>query len=157
MAFDQVSLFLYPPRWERRSVATSSMSYRGEPVRVVSAARVEDNDASEVLVEHLREWLTSRGFEVVVDTPEYVQLANASVPTAFGRQAEIEISAGIRCGEVTSLYCRFLLSRDAPIRLERWEVLFAELCGSFSLRIGVADGESAGPEEFLAIVRAMDN
>jgi hypothetical protein len=157
MAFDQISLFVYPARWERRSVATSSMNYKGEPVRVVSAVRVEEADASAVPVEDLRQWLTSRGFEVVVDAPEYVQFDTAAVPSAFGPQAEIEIGAGVSGGEVVSLYCRFLLTRDAPLRLERWKALFEELCGEFRLRIGVADGELAGPEEFLTIVRGMDN
>jgi hypothetical protein len=48
--------------------------------------------------------------------------------------------------EVSSLYCRFLLNREALLRLERWETFMHELCGKFKLRINVSDTESVGPE-----------
>jgi hypothetical protein len=160
MGFDQVSLFLYPPRWQRRSMPSPTKlryAFTGEPVQVVSAVRVADTDAPPVLLDDVRRWFTSRGFELIADDPGYVIAAEAAVPSALVRRSEIEISAYTEDGEVADLYCRFVLTRDAPLRLERWEALFRDLCGAFGLRIGVADGELAGPEEFLTIVRRRDN
>lgn len=160
MAFDQVSLFLYPPRWQRRSACSPNMpryAFTGEPVQVVSSVPVADADAPPVPLHDVRRWLTSRGFGIVVDEPDYAISATAAVPSALGQRPEIEIRVGAESGEVASLYCRFRLTRDTPFRLERWESLCRDLCGAFGLRIGVADGEWAGPEEFLTIVRRMDN
>jgi hypothetical protein len=134
-----------------------SYAFTGEPVQVVSAVRVADSDAPSVPLGDVRRWLTSRGFELVADDPAYVMAAAATVPSAPGQRPEIEISAHTESGEVASVYCRFLLTRDTPLRLERWEALFRELCGAFGLRIGIADGELVGPEEFLRIVHRMDN
>src|SRR5262249_25349821 len=114
MAFDQVSLFLYPPRWQRQSESSPNMRYAftGEPVQVVSAVRVADTDSPPILLGDVRQWLISRGFEPVVDNPGHVIFATAPIPSALGQRPEIEISAATESGEVTSLYCRFLLTRD---------------------------------------------
>jgi hypothetical protein len=132
-------------------------AYTGEPVQVVSSVRVANTDAPSVPRGDVRRWLTSHGFEVVVDDPGYVRFAAAAIPSALGQRPEIDISAEAERGEVASLYCRFLLTRDTPSRLERWEALFRDLCGAFRLRIGLADGELAVPEESLTIVRHLDN
>jgi hypothetical protein len=50
-----------------------------------------------------------------------------------------------------------LLTRETPVRLERWEAFIQELCDVFTLRISVSDTESVAPEEFLAVVRRTDN
>jgi hypothetical protein len=120
MAFDQVSLFLYPPRWQRRSVSSSNMCYAftGEPVRIVSAVPVANTDAPSVPLGDVRRWLTCRGFEVDVDGPGEVIFAASAVTSALGQRPEIEISIEAKSEEVASLCCRFLLTRDTPRRLE---------------------------------------
>ncbi len=159
MAFDQVSLFLYPPRWQRRSISSANMRYAftGEPVQIVSAVPAASTDALSVPLGDVRRWLTCRGFGVDVDGPGEVIFAAAAVPSALGQRPEIEISLEAKSDEVASLYCRFLLTGDTPLRLEWWEAFFLDLCGAFGLRIGLADGELAGPAQFLTIVRRQDN
>jgi hypothetical protein len=156
MAFDQVSLFLYPPRWDRHSVANPQMMHiSGEPVRLVSAVRA-DHDGPIVRLAEMSRWFESKGFE---RSPDYANFRSAVVPSALGLRAEIDVTACVEGGEddeISSLYCRFLLARDTPVKLERWELFMQELCGTFGLRIGVTDGEFVGPEEFLAVVRDTD-
>ncbi len=158
MAFDQVSLFFYPPRWERYSVADARMKhYSGEPVRIVSAIRAEDSNGPTVSLEDLCRWFEAKGFQVVTRSADYALFHSATVESTLGHRAEIDVSASAQDGEVTSLYCRFQLNRESPLRLERWEAFRQELCAVFSLRIGVSDSESVGSEEFLTIVRQTDN
>jgi hypothetical protein len=153
MAFDQVSLFLYPPRWERQSVAHPQMMHiSGEPVSVVSDKRADSNGPIVQLADMSR-WFEAKGFERGWHESNY---HSALVPTQFGPQAEIDVTACAEGGEheeVTSLYCRFRIIRDTPVRLERWEMFMLELCGTFGLRIGVADGDFVGAEEFLDVVK----
>jgi hypothetical protein len=158
MGFDQVSLFLYPPQWERWSVADpTGLNYGGEPVQVVSAARTADSNSPVVWLVDVCRWFVARGFAVVAEGPEHARLTSRALSSALGQRAEIEISVGAERGEVTCFYCRFLLTRDTPVRLERWEALVSDLCGAFGLRIGVADGQAVDPEEFLAMVRRAGN
>jgi hypothetical protein len=155
MAFDQVSLFLYPPGWRRHSVADTVMKhYSGEPVRIVSAVRAEGSEGAVVRFDDLRRWLEVKGFETVNADPRHGYFCSDPVESALGRRAaEIVISTGTEADEVTSLYCRFQLNRDALLRAERWEAFMQELCEKFDLRIGVSDTESVGPEEFMAVLR----
>jgi hypothetical protein len=155
MAFDQVSLFLFPPRWERRSVPKTVSS--GQPVWFVSAVRVEESERPIVRFDDLCNWFEAKGFEVVARSVEYAQFSSAAIESALGRRAEIDVSASAEGGEVTCLYCRFLLTSETPNRLERWEAFIQELCGRFALRISVTDTESVGPEEFLAVIRRTNN
>jgi hypothetical protein len=158
MAFDQVSLFLYPPRWKRHSIADARMKhYSGELVRIVSAVRSEESKAPAVEFDGLCRWFEGKGFEVVNRSAVYAEFHSAAIESALGRRAEIDVSASAEGGEVTSLYCRFLLNREAPLHLERWEAFVQEMCGAFALRISVSDTESVGPEEFLSAVRRSDN
>jgi hypothetical protein len=159
MAFDRVGLFLYPPRWERQRVLVDPCltRYAGIPVYFVSRVRTPDSTAPVVRSDDLCRWFASRGFEVVVESQDYVNCYSRSIRSARGPQPEIEVSADGEAGEVTNLFCRFLLTRRAPARLERWEAFMHELCGTFGLRIVVADGESLGPDEFVAFVRGSPN
>jgi hypothetical protein len=158
MAFDQVSLFLYPPRWRRHSVADTRMKhYSGEPVRIVSAVRSEESKATAVELDALCCWFQSRGFEVVERSPEYALFHSAKIESSLGRRTEIDVSASVEDSEITSLYCRFLLNRETPLRLERWEAFMQELCATFALRIALTDAESVGPDEFLTVVRGTAN
>jgi hypothetical protein len=158
MAFDQVSLFLYPPRWNRCSVPDTQMKhYSGEPVRIVSAVRADHSAGPVLQFEDLCRWFEAKGFETVARSAHYAEFHSAAVESALGRRAEIDVSASAQGGEVTTLYCRFLLTRDTPHRLERWEAFAQELCRRFSLRISLSDTEAVGPEEFLAAVRRTDN
>lgn len=156
MAFDQVSLFLYPPRWRQRSQPTTSLHDSGRPVRIVSAVRSASGEGRAISVGELSRWFALRGFQVVSVGPDGARFTGPAVRSALGRRAEVEVSAGAEDGEVNCLYCRFLLTRDAPLRLERWEALVQGMCGAFGLRFGVADGETVGPEEFLPILRRCD-
>lgn len=157
MAYDQVSLFLYPLRWEQRSEPTTALHYSGRPVRIVSAVRAVSGEGRAIRVGEFSDWFGSHGFKIVAEGPDNARFASPAVPSALGRRAEIEVSAGAEAGEVNCLYCRFLLTRNTPLRLERWEALVRELCEAFGLRIGVADGESVDPEEFLTVLRSTDN
>jgi hypothetical protein len=159
MAFDQVSLFLYPPRWERRSVADRRMTCyeTGEPVQIVSAVRVPAANGPAVRLDDLVRWFGARGFETQAQGPESARFASPAVPSALGRRAEVEVTAAAEGGEVTSLYCRFLLTRDTPVRLERWEAFVQELGSTFGLRIGISDSEAVRPEEFVRVVRRAGN
>jgi hypothetical protein len=158
MAFDQVSLFLFPPRWQRHSVADARMKhYSGEPVRIVSSVRAAESKGPSVRFDDLCRWFEAKSCEVVARSVDYAQFCSAAIESALGRRAEIDVSASAEGGEVTRLYCRFLLTREAPLRLERWEAFIQELCATFALRISVSDAESVGPEEFLTIVRRTDN
>ena len=158
MAFDQVSLFLYPPRWQRNRVADALMKhYSGQPVRIVSAVRSENSKAKAVRFDALCRWFEGKGFEVVTCSAVYAEFHSAAIESALGRRAEIDVSASAEGSEVTSLYCRFLLNRETPLRLECWDAFMRELCGTFALRISVSDSESVEPEEFLTVVRGTDN
>jgi hypothetical protein len=158
VAFDQVSLFLYPPRWERHSVPDAYLKhYSGEPVRIVSDVRTQENCGPAVPFDALCAWFESKGFEIVVRSTDYAHFCSAPIDATFGRRAEIDASASAEGREVTSLYCRFQLNREGPLRLERWEAFLQELCGQFALRISVSDAESVGPEQFLEVVRRTDN
>jgi hypothetical protein len=155
MAFDQVSLFLYPPRWTRHSVPDTVMKhYSGEPVRIVSAVPAEGSEGATVWFDDLRQWLEVKGFETVNADPRYGYFCSNPVESTLGHRApEIVISTGTEANEVTSLYCRFQLNRNAPLRAEQWEAFMQELCERFDLRISVSDIESVGPEEFMAVLR----
>jgi hypothetical protein len=157
MAFDQVSLFLYPPGWEQQSEATTALHSSGRPVRIVSAARSASGVGRPVRVAELSGWLVPRRFAVVAEGPTGARFASTARPSALGRRAEIELIAGAACREVNCLYCRFLLTRDAPLRLEWWEALVRGLCEAFGLRIVAADGGAVGHDEFLAVLRRADN
>jgi hypothetical protein len=78
------------------------------------------------------------------------------IDSALGRRPEIDVSASAEDSEVTSLYCRFLLNREAPVHVERWDAFIQELCAAFTLRICVTDAKSVGPEEFVSVVRGTD-
>src|SRR5262249_16354549 len=133
MAFDQVSLFLYPPRWTRHSVADTLMKhYSGEPGRIVSAERGKGDEGPAGQFHDLCRWFEAKHFQVVNLSEKYAQFCSASIDSVLGRRAEIDVSASAVSGEVTCLYCRFLLNREAPLRLERWEAFMQELCGEFN-------------------------
>jgi hypothetical protein len=154
MAFDQVSLFLYPPRWQRHSAPDELLKdYSGEPVRLVSAIPAEQSEGWPVQIGSLCRWFEAHSFGCVVCSAKYARFHSATIESALGCRPEIDASASAEEGEVTSLYCRFLLNRDAPLRLERWEAFIQELCAAFELRISVSDTESVGPEKFLSVVR----
>src|SRR5262249_54094977 len=158
MAFAQLSLFFYPPRWQRYSVADARMKhYSGEPVRIVSAVRAEDSNERIVPLEDVCRWFEAKGFHVVTRSADYALFHSAAVESTFGPRAEIDVSASAQDGEVTSLHCRFQLNRETPFRLERWEAFIQELCAVFSLRISVSDTQSVGPDKFLTVVRQTDN
>lgn len=158
MAFDQVSLFLFPPRWMQHSVAHESLKhYSGEPVRIVSAVRGEQCNARPVKFDELCRWFEAKQFEVVNRSIEHGYFCSAPIESGFGRRPEIVVSSGTVNGEVTSLYCRFQLNRESPFRLERWEAFMHDFCGEFNLRISVSDTESVGPGEFVSVVRRSDN
>lgn len=157
MAFDQVSLFLYPPRWERQSAPSRMMRYSGEPVQIVSAARGASVCGPAVRFDHLCQWFRTKGFEVVVRSPDFGEFHSGVVESPHGRRAEIDVHTAVNDGEVTNLYCRFLLTRETPMRLERWEAFMQELCTAFPLRIAVSDNEYVGADGFLAVVRRGDN
>jgi hypothetical protein len=158
MAFDRVGLFLYPPRWERQRVLDPRLTRSaGMPVCWASHVRTPDNTAPVVRFAGLCRWLASRGFEIVVEGQDYVTCSSRSIRSGRGPRPEIEVSASGEAGEVTNLLCWFLLTRRAPARLERWEAFMHQLCGTFGFRIVVADGESLGPDEFVAFVRGSYN
>jgi hypothetical protein len=157
MAFDQVSLFLFPPRWRRHSVADSQMrQFSGQPVWIVSAVRAEESKGSAVGFDALCRWFEAKGFEVVARSEKYANFHSAAIESALGRRPEIDVSASAEGSEVTSLYCRFLLNREAPLHLERWEAFIQEVCAAFTMRICVTDAKSMGPEEFVSVIRQSD-
>lgn len=158
MAFDQVSLFLFPPRWQRHTVADTRMKhYSGQPVWIVSAVRAEESRGPVARFDALCRWFEDRGFEVLNRSAVYAEFHSAAIESALGWRAEIDVSASMEGSEVTSLYCRFLLNRETPLRMVSWKAFIEELCSAFALRIGVSDEESVGPEEFLTVVRRTDN
>lgn len=155
MAFDRVGLYLSPARWERQSVLDPRLTRSaGMPVYWASYVRTPDNTAPVVRFDDLCRWFASRGFEVVAEGQDCVKCYSSRfIRSARRPRPEIEVSASGEAGEVTNLLCWFLLTRRAPARLERWEAFMHELCGSFGLRIVVADSESLGPDGFVAFVR----
>ena len=158
MAFDQVSLFLYPPRWRRHSVPDTRMKhYSGKPVEVVSAIRADVSDGQVVQFDALCRWFEAKDFKIVVSSADHAIFHSATIDSALGPRPEIDVSFSAECGELTEVYCRFLLNHEAPLRLNRWVVFMQEMCPKFSLRISVSDAKSVGPEEFLTIVQATDN
>lgn len=158
MAFDQVSLFLFPPRWRQHSVPDArARHYSGEPVRIVSAIRAQESNGPAVPFDDLCRWFEAKGFEVVTQSANYAVFHSAAIESALGRRPEIDVCAAADGGEVTSVYCRFLLNCEAPLHLERWEAFIQDLNAAFALRISVSDMESVGPEEFLSLVRRTDN
>jgi hypothetical protein len=158
MAFDQVSLFLYPPRWRRQSIADTTMVhyYSGEPVHMVSAVRDGEFDGPVVHFDEVCRWFEAKHFEVVNRSVEFGHFCSAKIESALGLRPEITVSTSTVDLEVTELYCRFLLNRDAPFRLERWEAFIHELCREFKTRISISDTESVGPDEFVTVVRQTD-
>lgn len=135
----------------------SMTHYTGEPMQAISAVRMPAAEGPAVRLDDLYRWFGTRGFEMVVQELEFAQFASPTVPSPLGQRAEVEVSIAAEDGEVTSLYCRFLLTRDTPARLERWKALVQTLGHAFGLRIGISDTEAVDPEEFLRVVGRAEN
>lgn len=148
MAGDQISLFLCPPRWARKT--TSS---RGRTVHVVSASRQHNCGGPIVTVEDCSLWLRNRGLvEGTIDSL-YPIFYGERIHSALGCRPNVEINVSRHEAEVSSLYCRFLLTRDAPDRLAYWQGLMEGLGTAFPFRIWLADGESVATTELLTVLR----
>jgi hypothetical protein len=124
----------------------------GAPVQVVSTAPRKGEDSSPVEFELLRAWLEEQGF-AVVSWGDGKILQRGEVQSALRAEKEIEIHVGDEGGEVTVLYCRFTLSRDALVSLERWAEFVQAMCRRFGLRIGASENAPCGAAEFRVAVQ----
>jgi hypothetical protein len=102
-------------------------------------------------------WLESRHFVATVVKSPYRKYGRGTASSPVGTRHEIEVFVSPHAEEVSSLYCRFALARDTPVRLEQWELFVQELCGAFGLRIAVRDAEAVGPERFIEVLQQDDH
>jgi hypothetical protein len=131
--------------------------YSGDFVRIVSSVRDEDCNEPAIDAEPLRRWFKARGFEELCHSEKYLQYRSEAVESTLGPRPEIDVGVGVVGDEVESLYCRFLLTRHTPSRLEAWQAFVRDLCDEFCLRISVSDNVYVGPDEFLPTIRGKDN
>ena len=154
MAANQVSLFFYPPRWEQRLTPhPRSLSDQGTPVQYVDAIRVDGAHKLLIVANDLRDWLIQHEF-TAVDWGHGSAFERGQVRSVFGIEKEIDISFSEEDGELTSVYCRFTLSRDTPTDLPKWAAFAVAMCQRFQLRLGAAGSMPCSEKEFLTAVRA---
>ena len=153
MAVNQVSLSFYPPRWQERLTAhPRSLTDQGTPVQIADAVPVEGAIPAPVLCDDFREWITQQGF-TAVEWGRGTEFHRGQVRSIFGTEQEIDLSFSDEGGELTSVYCRFTLSRETPLALPRWATFVSAMCKKFGLRLPADGMTPCGEEEFLAAVR----
>ena len=153
MAVNQVSLSFYPPRWkERLTPHPRSLTDQGTPVLIADAVPVEGAEQPAVLCDVFREWLAQQGF-TAVDWGRGNVYYGGEVRSVFGVEKEIDVGFSDEAGEVTSVGCRFTLSRETPTALSRWTAFAALMCATFRLRLAPEGTTPCSAEEFLAAVK----
>jgi hypothetical protein len=154
VAVNQVSLSFYPPRWqERLTPHPRSLNDEGAPVQIADDVPVGDAKQPPVSCSDFREWLTQQGF-AAVDWGRGSVYYRGEVRSVFGTEKEIDVGFADEAGEVTSVGCRFTLSRESPGSLPRWTAFAIAMCQKFGLRLSPNGVTPCGEGEFLAVVKA---
>jgi hypothetical protein len=158
MGIEQVSLFLYPPRWQQHATPVPhSLTWENKPVQIVSAMPADHVDDAPVPPELLKDWLICSGF-TQANWGDGDIFDRGQVRSIFGAQQEIQIHANRHDGEVAELYCRFTLPhpRVGPPPLDEWARFTAALCAEFHLRLP-GHTQTCDEPTFLDLVRADHN
>jgi hypothetical protein len=154
VAVNQVSLSFYPPRWqERLTPHPTSLTDQGTPVQIVDAVPVEGVEGPPVSCDDFRKWLTQQGFTAVAWGRGSVYY-RGQVRSVFGKEKEIDVGFSDDAGEVTSVACRFTLSRESPESLSSWTDFATAMCQDFYLRVGPDGKTPCSEQEFVAAIRA---
>jgi hypothetical protein len=137
MAFNQVSLFFYPPRWQPclRVVTWETLSKR-PPIYIEDSMPSSDQTSVPLAAKSVVNWLKRRGFVAAEWNMSETCFRLGQVSSCFGMEQELEVSFGEESEEVTSFYCRFTLTRDPPPKLAAWADFMSTMCQEFQLRLG---------------------
>jgi hypothetical protein len=153
MGVNQVSLSFYPLRWqEQLATHPKSVTDQGTLVQFAVAVRVEGADQPRVPCNDFREWLTQEGF-AAVDWGRGSVYYRGEVCSTFGVEKEIDVGFSDEAGELTSVGCRFTLSREAPVALPSWIAFAAGMCQKFCLRLAMSGTTTCSEEELRVAIR----
>jgi hypothetical protein len=153
VAVNQVSLSFYPPRWqERLTPHPRSLTDQGTPVQIADAVPAEGVEQPRVSCDNFREWLSQQGF-AAVDWGRGRVYYRGEVRSVFGTEKEIDVCFSDEAGELTSVGCRFTLSRESPAALPSWAAFATAMCQEFGLRLAPQGKTPCSEQEFVAAVR----
>jgi hypothetical protein len=157
VAWNQVSLSFYAPRWQQRLTPDpTARTYTGEPVQIADAVPVAGADALPVPADAVVVWLAELGF-TPVEWGRGRVFERGRVRAVGGPMPDIIAHVNGEAGDVSDLYCRFTLPGRTPPDLAGWAAFTAELCGRFGLRLPTGGLGPCGETEFMAAVRANCN
>jgi hypothetical protein len=151
MAFNQASLFLFPPRFTPVVRADESEMADGKPVKIVDSS-IADPSAGKVLTAELRQWFMERGFHEEERYGAISKLWRTRQNTWIGTQGEIELSLPLEEEEITELYMRFLLTKQTPDWIPQWKKLVCELGHDFGFRLMDEEHRLLPCVDFLTVV-----